>query len=358
MNKNTFSIRDTNILKGIAILFMVLHHTVGLYYNRFDLSWYGSASDSTFSLAVLFFSTAGKVCVSLFTVLSGYGLTKSFEKFKARRPDVRSEPRFLLSHYIRFYSIYWVIFILSRIVGIKNIVSAYFANVSFIRGFARFILDFFGISKLFWQGGSGDWFVSAILILYLLFPLLYRLTAKLRLGMVLIGAIPWILRYVFSVGVFKMDSFLFCILAFVTGIFLANEDILSKLKSRQSTAAGIISAVLVLITFVLRIIFSMPADYFFALSLIMLEIFVVSKTKVVGAVLRYLGENSANMWLIHPKLIPLITIHFFPKYFAVLLLSLALSVIIELFKRITRFNDLVKHLRDTVEGKRIISSDH
>ena len=176
--------------------------------------------------------------------------------------------------------------------------------------------------------------------------------------MVLIGAIPWILRYVFSVGVFKMDSFLFCILAFVTGIFLANEDILSKLKSRQSTAAGIISAVLVLITFVLRIIFSMPADYFFALSLIMLEIFVVSKTKVVGAVLRYLGENSANMWLIHPKLIPLITIHFFPKYFAVLLLSLALSVIIELFKRITRFNDLVKHLRDTVEGKRIISSDH
>lgn len=87
-----FSTFDTNVCKGMAILFMILHHAVGKYYNDVDLSWYSANANSTdlTSLLFLFLSTAGKVCVPLFTVLSGFGIAKSYSAFlggeAARRP--------------------------------------------------------------------------------------------------------------------------------------------------------------------------------------------------------------------------------------------------------------------------------
>ena len=82
--EHKFTIRETNICKGIAILFMILHHAVRKYYNSFDLSWYAENSTSIYYMILLFFSTAGKVCVPLFTVLSGYGISKSYSKMQNR----------------------------------------------------------------------------------------------------------------------------------------------------------------------------------------------------------------------------------------------------------------------------------
>lgn len=81
-DKFVFDKRYTQLIKGIAILFMVLHHTVGLYYNSFDLRWYTENSNNIGSLILLFFSTAGKVCVPLLTILSGFGLAKSYNRFE------------------------------------------------------------------------------------------------------------------------------------------------------------------------------------------------------------------------------------------------------------------------------------
>ena len=74
----TFDRRDTAVCKGIAILFMTLHHCLQKYYNRFDLSWYARHSSSLPEKFLIFFSSAGKVCVSLLTILSGYGITKKY----------------------------------------------------------------------------------------------------------------------------------------------------------------------------------------------------------------------------------------------------------------------------------------
>ena len=106
-----FDKRDTNICKGIAILFMVLHHTVSKYYNVIDISWYRANSDSVFSEIILFFSTAGKVCVPLLTILSGYGITKTFQKYKIKTESI-SYIRFVISRIVKFLSIYIPIFIL------------------------------------------------------------------------------------------------------------------------------------------------------------------------------------------------------------------------------------------------------
>ena len=82
MEKNLhFNKNNTFLVKGIAIIFMVLHHCVGLYYNQFDLSWYSLNSSNVESLIILFFSTAGKVCVPILTIVSGFGITKSYSRY-------------------------------------------------------------------------------------------------------------------------------------------------------------------------------------------------------------------------------------------------------------------------------------
>lgn len=60
------TIDDSKILKGIAICAMLWHH---LFYEHPE---YGKI---VFHLALL-----GKVCVSMFLMISGYGLTKQYNK--------------------------------------------------------------------------------------------------------------------------------------------------------------------------------------------------------------------------------------------------------------------------------------
>ena len=72
-----FDKKHTQVIKGLAILFMVLHHVGSLYYNQIDLSWYARNSRDVPEMILLFFSTGGKVCVSLFTIMSGFGLPAS-----------------------------------------------------------------------------------------------------------------------------------------------------------------------------------------------------------------------------------------------------------------------------------------
>lgn len=76
----TFDKRQTNVAKGIAIILMLCHH---LFFN--DPKSYDLFS----SLCILsngvpidsFLADFAKVCVSIFLVLSGYGLYISYSKF-------------------------------------------------------------------------------------------------------------------------------------------------------------------------------------------------------------------------------------------------------------------------------------
>lgn len=70
--KNTFSREDTVMVKGIAILLLLIHHMGGTNPGM-PLNLQGL--DVSIAIEHL-----GKVCVALFTVLSGYGLTEGSKK--------------------------------------------------------------------------------------------------------------------------------------------------------------------------------------------------------------------------------------------------------------------------------------
>lgn len=86
-----FSKDDTNIVKGIAIIAMIFHHT---WKNNPELPIY--MLDKPDIITVL--AEAAKICVALLTILSGYGLSESYKKIKNR--SVKNDIFFFLQHYL------------------------------------------------------------------------------------------------------------------------------------------------------------------------------------------------------------------------------------------------------------------
>ena len=74
-----FDIRRTNIPKGVALLLLLWHHLFynsPQYYNSFTSLYVFHGVPIECQIARFC-----KVCVAIFLVLSGYGLTKSFSKY-------------------------------------------------------------------------------------------------------------------------------------------------------------------------------------------------------------------------------------------------------------------------------------
>ena len=341
INNFEFTKQHTNICKGIAILFMILHHSVGMYYNNFDLSWYAQNSKSVGYLILLFFSTAGKVCVSLLTILSGYGLAKSFSKIESNTGFIQ-DIKFIISRYVKLYSIYLPIVFAITITRI--LCSVLWKNSLDMAVQLKYIL--FDLSMIC-RISINDWYLTAIIILYFLFPMLYRLIRENSTTIIILTAVPWVIRALFNVTNFKFDSFWSCLLPFSLGICFEQKNVLHRFKLNNPELCVILPSICVVSAFVLRLIFSLPMDVFFALSIIFFEINVLSMQKYIDSVLNCLGKNSANMWLLHGSLLPLIVCgNPVFKFILVTLISLLISFVIEKTKAVTGYNKIFLRLRN------------
>ena len=106
ISKPAFDKSASVALKGIAILMMMLHH------NFWSTSLFESytISFAPFSRSqVVAVAYACKICVSLFAVISGYGLYKSYQETDLK-PD-----KWVLRRYIKTFSGYWFVWICSAI---------------------------------------------------------------------------------------------------------------------------------------------------------------------------------------------------------------------------------------------------
>jgi len=175
-----FDTRITLFAKGIACFLLLWHH---LFYMHPE---YGQFVQATAQLA--------KVCVAVFVMLSGYGLSASSSKL-----NPLDFYRIRLS---KIYIGYWCVF-------------AVFVPISWVffgRGlyevfngheWIKFLFQLAGLQSYY--GGYGFnptwWFMSAIIPLYFLFPLLERM-ARSRMGGTILVAVSCVMLFgwlVFSV---------------------------------------------------------------------------------------------------------------------------------------------------------------
>ena len=320
-----FDKRQTNIAKGIAVLFLLWHHLFLYTPDGTD------AFISIFSIRGIAIETVLaaylRVCVAMFLFLSGYGLYKSWVKNNSKDVQYVRKKQFFISqllfvkkHILKLLLGFCFIYILFVPLSIwfGNPFWEVYGN-PFIA-----ILDFLGIADLVGTVTMNQswWFMSLIIVLYILFPILAGIMKKIPELMLALAAIVLLIG-VFNLG-FGVLKYKEYGLPFVFGIYFARRDIFEFLSNKCNSVFKKIFLILpiVLICLVYRFISSnmIYLDFLFAASIILISYFFISKIRILSNVLEMFGENSDSIYMFH------LFINYY--YFQPYLFSLKYSIII------------------------------
>lgn len=201
---DTFNRRRTELM-GVAILLVLLYHLYCASYHHEGLKVF----------------QYGFIGVDFFMVLSGYGLCFAYKKY-----DIK---RFFLRRFVRILPLFWI----QALVYVVSIILLHRFNVAV---FSDKTIDVWLLVKIFttysfWEGGDQffNWYVSAILFLYLIFPLFLYVARKMRVfAFVLVCIFAYLTLSLFQVE-WQLDCFVSRIPMFMFGI-LCYKDINCKGK--------------------------------------------------------------------------------------------------------------------------------
>lgn len=201
---------DSNVLKGIALLFLLIHHLFYIRNGRFD-----DIEIFNGHYLVNMIGQACKVCVPMFVFLSGYGLTAGAEKM-----DSFDYKRFYIHRFSKLYLNYWLIWLIFVPIGVLGL------GISFDKVYGnhileKIILDFFGLINL--TGGYGYnptwWFYSCITVLYLLFPFIITWCRRSK---TLMHVILWVSVVLLFCPFTPLQPIRFYLLTFILGCYFRN----------------------------------------------------------------------------------------------------------------------------------------
>ena len=269
MQKAVLTKEKSNIVYGIAACLMVFHHLFGFpervpdtYIPMFN---FGSLHMETI------FAYFGKICISLYAFISGYGLSQ-----KAKQKS--NVFHIIINQLKKFYIRYWIVFLIFVPYGIiKQIYS-----VNYFELFGNWV-------GLFCSYNAEWWYVKEYIMMLFLFPFIY-------------------LAYTYSKKKIKAkpritsDSFRY-IMVFILGMIFSEESIFECIdqKNQKKYFWTCICVILVLVARTtiggsghLDIIFCPILIYGIC---ILTEAELVRKS--ISPVIKILGKYSMYIWLTH-----------------------------------------------------------
>ena len=367
-----FSKKDTNIVKGVAIIIMMLHHCF-LSANRFDkfaVDFFPLSQNLVIAMA-----RAGKCCVGIFTFLSAYGLTRSYmkqEKEYGSLGESKMAEKFVLRRCINllsgFWFVYLVAFIGSCFLSKMTPLAIYCGDEADAFRFLYYmLLDMLGLSRLFGTPALINtwWYMGLALTVIFIFPIMIKVYR--HYGGIVIPAM-FCLFCAFQLEKTDFSRWLFLV---PIGILFADRRILEKCKEwklhqnhlfSQIFKFGLLSACLVLsAVFWAKNYYTKDYSTFFIDT--MLTICVVlwvylftADIPVLSNILGFLGKHSMNIFLIHSFLRVRWCpehIYSFKNFLLIILVllaeSTALSILIEILKNHCGYLRLVQKLKTLVE---------
>lgn len=280
------TLKDTNVLKGVAIVLLLFHHCLytGEGYN--DLVIHGHPV----------FQNIGefsKLCVALFVFLSGYGLTAKTMK----DGGIGNLWCFYRHRYMKLMLNYWVVYLIFVPIGVlffhRTFPVVYGENWWF-----KAIVDFLGLHQAVIGHPHGYnatwWFFGVIIIMYLIYPLLWRYR-RIWFLMIPIGVMtPTVASFI---PFFGPSDFGHYFLAFVCGLVFAYKKI-------ELGGANLIEKMFLLLLFLLACFFRFYAWNVFmwdagiiAIGLVLYSMICIPQW--ISAVLAFLGKHSYNIFLFH-----------------------------------------------------------
>ena len=214
------------------------------------------------------------VCVALFFMISGFGLMKGEEeKFSAKEFYLRRLIRILIPYFI--CNIFYIIFLGIKIRGFPVPRSISVLDLFFwLTGFSAY-LNLYGAS--FFTFGLGEWFLGALILMYLLFPILRIAVNRLKWKFLLIYAafyIIWVWIYPIPVPIYT--DLLAKLLPFILGMYLK----ICPIKRQSAFAAGSI-LVLLLSFFPIFVLDKLEIEYFVTIDAAAIFIILLPLNRIV-----------------------------------------------------------------------------
>ena len=311
---NSFSKDDTWIAKAVALIFMFMHHLWwfperlcgGELKHWIDLSTGESLPE--------FLGCVGKICVSMFFFLGGYGIYMSS----------KNKPFDLVKRLKKLYVSYWKIFLVLVPIGIiffsnqEDYCAQSFRCHVFEDANSKYvILGFLGVSDKF---DGNWWFFFSYVVAVITFPLVRKIverhTFAVNLAIVVVFGI--LMNNVFpalgsnsAYGLMKSNSlystffmqdspFIAC---FWMGVIVAKDDILVRLKAslRENDLFHMWFMIFLIVAGVClrRWKFGAFLDLFSVPVLCVAFAYVFGYFRLVKAIFVETGKKSMAMWLIH-----------------------------------------------------------
>ena len=312
-NKKVFSSKDTKIIKGLAIILMLMHHlwpfseriAGGELKHLFNI--FGDSSLTSFGLF-------GRICVSLFFFLGGYGIYIQSKKKNFN----------IIANLKKLYLAYWKVFLIFIPIGFiffKNQI-AYTENNYY---YTRFLnLNWNEVLKNFFAFSSslnGEWwFLTSYIFAILSFPIIKMIFEKrnTKESIVLILVFSILMTNVFpALGDIKELGYMnnnylyrsfFCqsspyIACFWMGMLFGKENLIIRFKEliEENIKFNVLTDVVLLgiIVYLRQKVVGAELDILYVPVLIIAFLDLLSHMPRLKGLFERLGKQSTNMWLIH-----------------------------------------------------------
>lgn len=161
-----FSKRHTLVVKGIAVLILCWHH---LYWHNVNVPINLQTAEAYDVLVPL-----TKVCVALFTILSGFGINESFKH--SEHTYIQFSFKHIKKLLFNFWWVYVPVFVLSFWFHSSGTpLKIYSAGTSFLKALWNFFMDFYGIRAFIYSPTLNNtwWYIEAVLVFYICFPVFH-----------------------------------------------------------------------------------------------------------------------------------------------------------------------------------------
>ncbi|CAM2076850.1 MAG: hypothetical protein NSGCLCUN01_01036 [uncultured Clostridium sp.] len=283
MSDSTISKNKTLIIKGIAIILMVIHHLFA-FPDRINKIEYVSIYLLNNVPIEFYVAKIGKICVNMFLFMGGYALFKIY--------GINVTYNKILKRIYKLYLTYWSVFIPFLIIGI--IINKVELNLKII------FLNFIGIISTI---NKEWWFFIVYIILILLYPLIIKIILKYNNYLIFIisfcifcvGTLANIIFYRLDIIKYEL---IFNIMSsqfmFITGIQVCKGCIFDKLSKKVNKKHEII---IIGISILILVLFPIKTLAYTITTPIL--IFAITRNIDEDTILGNLGKCSTDIWLIH-----------------------------------------------------------
>ncbi|MCR5553999.1 MAG: acyltransferase, partial [Bacteroidales bacterium] len=357
---NVFTKDDTQKVKGLAIILMLIHHC---FLNKARYKGQLVIFTPFSEIAVNEFAYAMKICVAIFTFLSAYGIYLSYQKkINTCNEEVNLKNIYILvfKRLISLLTGYWFVFLTVQLYSLIVVRDGRYLRVygSGTKGVLFFLIDFLGLAELFNTPTflATFWYMSLAILIVLLMPFLVMCYKKI--GAILLIAFSVLFAVLFPVNSKHTMAYLpWYLTCLCLGMVSASRNWLVSFKKlsgesnclKRASKAAIELIIIALFLYcrqTTRNTLLLPIwDSLLPFLIVVFMFEYINNIPVVGSSLQFLGVHSMNIFLIH-NFIRVIwyfkftySFRYAPLIVIVLLgVSLAVSFVLENLKRLLRYD--------------------